>query len=153
MDLSRRTTLSGILGTLGLLASAGALAHGRRHGHGPMDPAQMDERIERFIRHLAIEVDASPEQQQKLTAIGKDAARDLAPLRSQGLELRKQALALFSAPTVDRGAVEKLRAARMQQADAASRRMTQALADAAEVLSPEQRRKAAERAARWRHLS
>jgi periplasmic protein CpxP/Spy len=153
MDHSRRTTLSAILGTFGLLASAGALANGRRHGHGPMDPAQMDERIERFIRHLAIEVDASPEQQQKLTTIAKDAARDLAPLRSQGLELRKQALTLFSAPTVDRVAVEKLRAARMQQADAASRRMTQALTDAAEVLTPEQRRKAAERAARWRHLS
>lgn len=152
MNLSRRTTLTGILGTIGALASASAFAHRGRHAQGPIDPAQMDERIERFIRHLAVEVDATPEQQQKLAVIAKDAARDLAPLRSRGLEMRKQAVALFTAPNVDRNAVEQLRVARMQHADATSRRMTQALTDAAEVLSPEQRKKAAERAARWRHL-
>lgn len=152
MNLSRRTTLAGILGTAGALASATTFAHAGRRGRGPIDPAQMDERIERFIKHLSVEVDATPEQQQKLEVIAKGAARDLAPLRSEAREMRRKALELFTAPNVDRAAVEQLRAARMQQADAASRRITQALADAAEVLTPEQRKKAAERAARWRHL-
>jgi len=147
MNFTRRTTL----GILGALFSGGAFAHGRRR-HGAMDPAQLDERIERFIGHLAVDVDATPEQRQKLTTIAKAAARDLAPLRAQGAEMRKQGLALFTAPTVDRNAVEQLRVKRMQHADAVSRRITQALADSADVLSPEQRKKAAERARRWRHL-
>src|SRR5438067_835158 len=64
MDLTRRVTLAGILG----LVSAGAFAHGRRM-HGAMDPAQMDERIEHFIKHLAVDVNATPEQQKKLEQI------------------------------------------------------------------------------------
>jgi Spy/CpxP family protein refolding chaperone len=147
MNLSRRMSLAGILG----LAATGALAHGggRRGARGPMNPAEMEERIERFIKHVAVEVDATPEQTDKLTTIAKGAARDLAPLRAQGVEMRKQGIALLSAATIDRNAVEQLRAKRMQHADARSRRITQALADAAEVLTPEQRQKAAARAARW----
>jgi protein CpxP len=148
VNITRRTTL-GILGTF---FSGAAFAHGRR-GHGAMDPAQMEERIERFIKHVGVEVDATPEQQEKLTAIAKGAARDLAPMRAQGQEMRKQGLALFEAPTIDKNAVEQLRVKRMQHADAASKRITQALTEAADVLTPEQRKKAAARAARWRHLS
>jgi Spy/CpxP family protein refolding chaperone len=145
MNFTRRS----ILGAIGLMASASAFAHGRRHpGPGAMD----DERIERFIKHLAVEVDATAEQQRKLTEIAKAAAHDLAPLRSQSLELRKQGLALFTAASVDKNAVEQLRLKRMQNADAISKRMTRALTDSADVLTPEQRRKAAERAARWRHF-
>lgn len=147
MNLSRRMTLAGILG----LAAGSALAHSPRRGaRGTMNPAEMEERIERFIKHVAVEVDATPEQTERLTTVAKSAARDLAPLRARGAEMRKQGLALFAAPTVDRNAVEQLRVERMQHADATSRRITDALADAAEVLSPEQRRKAAERAGRWR---
>ena len=146
MDLTRRTTL----GILGLFAAGSAFAHGRRM-HGAMDPAEMDQRIEHFIKHLAVDVNATPEQQKKLEAIAKAAAHDLAPLRKQSMEMRKQGVALFTAPSVDKNAVEQLRVKRMQNADAISRRMTQALTDAADVLSPEQRKKAAERAARWRH--
>ena len=148
MNFTRRTTL-GILGTL---FSGAAFAHGRRR-HGEMDPAQMEERIERFIKHVSVEVDATPEQQAKLTEIAKGAARDLAPLRAQGREMRKEGVSLFTAPTVDRNAVEQLRVKRMQHADAVSKRITQALTESAEVLTPEQRKKAAARARRWRRLS
>jgi len=48
--------------------------------------------------------------------------------------------------------LEQQRALQMQAADARSRRMLQAMADAAEVLTPEQRAKAAERLkSRMRH--
>jgi Spy/CpxP family protein refolding chaperone len=52
---------------------------------------------------------------------------------------------LLSAPTIDRAAIERLRAEQMQATDAVSKRMSQAFADAAEVLTPEQRKKVAER--------
>ena len=52
---------------------------------------------------------------------------------------------LLSAPTIDRAAIERLRAEQIQGADAVSKRMAQAFADAAEVLTPDQRKKVAER--------
>jgi len=149
MNRSRRITLAGILGGIGALLSARAFAHGGGRMHGPMDPAEMDQHIERMVKHLAVEVDATPEQQQRLAAIAKDAARDLAPLRGQAMETRRQAIELLSAPNVDRTAIENLRAAKIQHVDDVSRRVTRALADAAGVLTPEQRKTLAQRAARW----
>jgi Spy/CpxP family protein refolding chaperone len=52
---------------------------------------------------------------------------------------------LLSAPTIDRAAIERLRVEKMQAADAVSKRMSLAFADAAEVLTPDQRKKVAER--------
>ena len=149
MNRFRRITLATLAG--GVAAGFGwkAFAGGRHghHGHGSMT----EERIEKMVKHFGIEVDATPEQQQKLTAIAKQVAKDLEPMRAQAMDARKQAIELLSAPNVDRAAIEKLRASKVQHADAASRRVTQALADAAEVLNPEQRKKLAERAARMGH--
>lgn len=111
----------------------------------PADPAQMDQRIERMIERFAAKVDASAEQKQKLAAIAKGAAKDLAPLREQARSARKQAIELLAAASVDRAAIERLRAEQMQLAEAGSKRLTQALADTAEVLTPEQRKQLAER--------
>jgi Spy/CpxP family protein refolding chaperone len=80
----------------------------------------------------------------------KAAARDLLPVRNQMREARRQAVTLLSQPTIDRSALEALRASQLQLAEQASRRLTQALADAAEVLTPDQRKQLAEHAARWR---
>jgi len=149
MNRFKRTTLATLLG--GAAAAISWRAFGQGRHAGPMDAAAMDQHIERMIKHLAVEVDATPEQQQKLGAIAKQAAQDLAPLREQHREARKQALELFTAPKVDRAAVEKLRAAHVAQAETASRRLTQALADAADVLTPEQRKQLAQRLEHRRH--
>ena len=75
-----------------------------------MDPARMDEHVERMVKHLAVEVDATPEQKDKLTAIAKSAAHDLAPLRGNMKRARQQVIDLMSAEKVDRAAIENLRA-------------------------------------------
>ena len=116
-----------------------------------MDPAQIDERVERMVKHLAVEVDATPEQKDKLTAIAKSAAHDLAPLRGNMKRARQQAIDLMNAEKVDRAAIENLRAEQLAFMDAASKRLTQALADAADVLTVEQRKTLAERAQRFGH--
>lgn len=112
---------------------------------GPIDPARVDQHVERMIKHLAIEVDATADQQAKLIAIAKGATKDLLPLRDKAQANRKEAVALFAAATVDRTAFERLRAEQVGLAETASKRIAQALADAAEVLTTEQRKEIAER--------
>ena len=131
----------------------GAFGHGMRGWHhagfmggsGPIDPARMDESIERGMKHFAIEAEATPDQTQKLTAIAKAAAKDLLPLREKVGDARKQAMALMTQPAIDRAQIEKLRAEQIGHMDVLSKRLSQALADAAEVLTPEQRKKLADR--------
>jgi len=65
--------------------------HGPGFGHGmmggrfggPIDPARAEQRADRMVRHLAIEIDASAEQQEKLRGIVKSAVKDLVPLREK----------------------------------------------------------------------
>jgi periplasmic protein CpxP/Spy len=123
---------------------------------GTMTPAQVDDRIDRMTKHMAIELDATTDQQVKIASIAKAAVADLRPMREKALAARSQALALLTAPTIDRSAIERLRAEQIGLAEAASKRIAQALADAAEVLNPEQRRKVADWTAsgpfaRWHH--
>jgi len=150
-----------VLFVIAIAAAAGVAGGfaGKSFAHGPfgqrggfsatLDPAQMDERVERMVKHFAAEVDATPEQKDKLAAVAKDLARDMAPLRDKLKAARSQGIELMAAPTLDRAALEKLRAGQIALTDSSSRRITQALADAAEVLTPEQRKKLAERAQKF----
>jgi len=54
---------------------------------------------------------------------------------------RTTARDLLTQQTIDRAAIEKLRVDQIAVHDAASKRLVQAVADAAEALTPEQRRK------------
>jgi len=115
------------------------------YASGPLDPATIDQHLDRMLKHLYVEIDATDEQKQKLEPIVKQAAKDLLPLRDKARATRKQAMDLLAADTIDRGAIEALRAEKLQLADQASKRFTQALADVAEVLTPAQRKQIAER--------
>jgi Spy/CpxP family protein refolding chaperone len=121
---------------------------------GPLTPAQIDERIDRMTKHMAIELDATSDQQVRIANIAKAAAVDLRALRERAQAARSQAVALLTAPTIDRSAIERLRAEQIGLAETASKRIAQALTDAAGVLNPEQRRKAADlisHAGPWGH--
>jgi periplasmic protein CpxP/Spy len=128
--------------------------HGSGFMAGPLDPAQAEERADRFMRHVAIELNATPEQQEKLRAIAKGAVKDLLPMRDKAHAARERARGLLTQPNIDRGAIEAFRAEQMTLAEAASKRVAQALGDAAEVLTPEQRREVQEflewRRSHWR---
>jgi periplasmic protein CpxP/Spy len=110
----------------------------------PLTPAQIDDRIDRMTKHMAIELDASADQQAKIAGIAKAAVNDLRPLREKAQAARSQAVALLTAPTVDRSAIERLRAEQIGLAETASKRIAQAAADASEALNPDQRRKVAD---------
>ena len=108
---------------------------------GPLTPEQMAQRADRMVRHLAIEIDANADQQAKLETIVKGAVSDLAPMREKLMAARKQARDLLTAPAIDRAAIEKLRADQIALVDNLSKRIAQALGDAADVLNADQRRK------------
>jgi protein CpxP len=114
--------------------------HGPPFMGGPFDPARVEEGADRAVRHLAIEIDATTDQQEKLRAIVKGAVKDLLPLREKAVAARARARGLFTQPTIDRAAIEALRAEQMALAETASKRFAQAIGDAAEALTPEQRR-------------
>jgi len=145
----RRWLKRGALGVLaaGLAGGIGyrAFAHRGGFSRGPFDPAQLDARVERMLKHLFVEIDATDAQKEKLAPIVKQAANDLLPLRDKMRAARQQAIELLTQDSVDRGAIERLRAEQLELADAGSKRLAQAIADAAEVLTPEQRKALAER--------
>jgi Spy/CpxP family protein refolding chaperone len=65
-------------------------------------------------------------------------------MREKGQVARARAAELLIQPKVDRAAIEAFRAEQLALAEAASKRLAQAVGDAAEVLTPEQRQKAHE---------
>lgn len=154
---SRRWTLAGIAAASVAIAGAALAWHGHAHAQGPghghhmhggweqMDPEVMGRRIEAMTALRLAEIDATPDQKTRIAAIMKGAANDLSSLRGQGRDLRRKSMQLLAAPTIDRTQLEAVRAQQMQLHETASRRMLQARADAAEVLTPEQRAKLAER--------
>jgi periplasmic protein CpxP/Spy len=110
----------------------------------------VETRADRAVRHLAIEIDATAEQQDKLRAIVREAVKDLLPVREKIMAARATARDLLTRETVDRAALEKFRTDMLATHDAVSKRLVQAVADAGEVLTPEQRRKIADMVAAHR---
>jgi Spy/CpxP family protein refolding chaperone len=94
-----------------------------------------------MIRHLAVEVDATNEQQERLRAVVRAAVRDFGPMREQAQAARVRARELLTRETVDRSEIERFRAEQVALADAFSKRIAQAIGDAVEILTAEQRRK------------
>jgi len=127
----------------------GGMMAGPFHMGAPFDPARAEDRADRMVRHLAIEIDASAEQQDKLRAIAKDAVKELVPLREKAQSARARARSLLTGPAIDRAAIESFRAEQVALADEASRRIAKALGDAAETLTAEQRSKIDDRL-EWR---
>ena len=111
--------------------------HGARGHWGSvqLDPAMIEDRADRMVRHMSIELDANNEQQEKLRGIVRGMLKDVLPAREKAATARQQARDLLTATTIDRTAMEKLRADQIALADTVSKRITQALGDAAEVLS------------------
>jgi Spy/CpxP family protein refolding chaperone len=148
MNRTRRIALATTIGAVAAGIGFKAFGRGRWHGHGPMDPADLDRHLDRMLKHLYVEIDATEAQKQQLEPILKQAAKDLMPLRESFHAGRKEAIGLLSQERVDPAALEALRAKQIALADEASRRLTRALGEAAEVLTPTQRKELAARFAR-----
>jgi Spy/CpxP family protein refolding chaperone len=157
----RRHFLYGILGATGLAAlvaarpiAASGVFGGHRFGgwgHHRMNPEAIREHLDVGVKWALRDVNATEEQQQKISAIAGGALTEITSLRDRHLANKEALHAQLSGASIDRGELEKIRQSQLALADEASRTLVAALADAAAVLTPEQRKALAEKhAARHR---
>jgi periplasmic protein CpxP/Spy len=147
---ARTAAIAALVG--GLLAAGPSFAQerpvhrgGPHHGARPMDPEARVDRMEYMVKRMFSSVKASDEQKTQAGAIVRKAAADVRPLEQKLREAHRAAFDLLSRPTIDRGAIEAQRTQQASLREAVSKRRTQALADLAEVLTPDQRAALAKR--------
>jgi Spy/CpxP family protein refolding chaperone len=102
-------------------------------GHHGMGFAE--HRLERMLEGI----DATDEQETKIKAIIEATEDKVFPMADEFRDTREEVAKLLGASTIDRAAAETLRAQRIAKVDEASKALTTALLDIAEVLTPEQR--------------
>ena len=119
-------------------AQGGPPGHMMSHGPGGMHAMAMA-----HVGKMLDQVGASADQKSRIHSILQAGFAPMAGLHGDMERTHAGLHAILAAPTIDRGALEQLRAAEIAKLDDASRTATKAFADAAEVLTPEQRAKLA----------
>jgi len=137
----------GLIGGL-LAGTMGAWSHadgpGGWHGRSwcrthSADPAAQRERLEFAADWALNQVKASDAQREQVKGILGQTLADLGPVRDQHRQHRDAFAAALGQLSVDRATLDDLRRAELQLAEQASSRIVTALADIADVLTPEQR--------------
>jgi Spy/CpxP family protein refolding chaperone len=121
-----------------LAATAGGVAFAKTDSK-TFDPAQFQQRLEKRVDKALTGTDATAEQKQKIAGILSQSFKDMRPLHEQRVANRKAMAEALKAPTIDPAKVEAIRTEQMKIADASSKRFSQALTDAGNVLTPAQR--------------
>jgi Spy/CpxP family protein refolding chaperone len=160
---SRRVGLFAALALGGMIAGGAALGYGQSayadrgpgmEGHGPgmregmhgggmMGGGMMGMLAGRHLDRMLDRIDATDEQRAKVRDISRAARNDVEKLTDVLQPMRKSAMDLLAAPTIDRAAVEGVRNRVSAVTDEISKRVTTAMLDVAQVLTPEQRAKIA----------
>jgi Spy/CpxP family protein refolding chaperone len=153
--------IGGLLGALlagGIFASTGKviaagrlLAAGGHSGHhfAASDPELARERADFAVEWVLGRVDATDAQIEQVKSVVGSSLDEIWPLAEQHRTNRQALVTELSQPTIDRAAIEEIRKAELELAEQASSRLVGALADIAEVLTPEQRNQLIEQAQRF----
>ena len=106
--------------------------------------------VQRIVAHTLDSVGASADQEAKIHDIIAAKFVEVAPNPEEHEAMRKQALDLLAAPTIDRAAIEKLRVEAAARFDAKSKAFVGGVEEIADQLTPEQRVKLADELAEMR---
>jgi periplasmic protein CpxP/Spy len=147
MKLFTRYTIAAFIAGAGLMAGIGAVAQGAgltsmHHGmmmNGNASPAEIAAHVDHMLKHLYVEIDATPAQQAQIGPLVQQAVTDLLPLGSQLKAGHAQFVQALTQSTIDRNGMETARESQLQLADQGSRRIVQLLGDVGNVLTPAQR--------------
>jgi Spy/CpxP family protein refolding chaperone len=126
------------------LAQSGHAVHGSGHGAmTAMDPAAMDAHIDKMFAEML--PDGTAEQRSRLKTIARAIHADVGTVHGQIGKSHERMHDLLLRPTIDRAALEAIRVEQVEQIDAVSKRLVNEFADAADVLTPQQRARLAAR--------
>ena len=133
-----------VIGTVAVAVAAGAGAYAYASNDGWGRDKLMRGFMEYRLDQMLTEAGASDDQKDKVKTIVTTTIDDVRPNREARKAMRDEIIKLIEAPTIDRNAIEALRAKQMSQFEERSKAIAKAVADAAEVLTPEQRKKLVE---------
>ena len=164
-DAGRRRLFAGLaVGGLAGALFAGSMAAWSHHHGGPggwhgggrwckaaSSLEAHGNRMEFATDWVLNKVNATDMQRERVKTIMQGALEDLWPLRDRHRQHREAFMSAMLQPNVDRASLEALRRAELQLADSASNRIVSALADAAEVLTLQQRTELVKLAREFRH--
>ena len=139
----KRWIVTGIAGALALVIAGStwsAVAYSKRG----WDSDRFEHLVEWKTDYMLDRVEASDDQRTKVQAIVTSALAGMEELHDLKREGRQELVAVLTDETIDREALEGLRLRKIETVDRMSQRMLVAIADAAEVLTPAQRRELAE---------
>lgn len=120
------------------------------HGSDGDDASAFRRHAERMLERALDEVDATDAQTTRIQSIGSEIFELVATAHTDGRNDGDALREALSAEQVDRAALEAIRSAHVERADALSEAIATRLADALEVLTPDQRQRLIARADEFR---
>lgn len=136
---------------LGLTLGLGGVAYaaGPAVFHHPKTPEEARAHMDKMIDHMIEKVEGSEEQRAAIKAIAARTAPQVEKLHAEGRDLKTEFHDLLQAEKIDRAALEAARKDAIDLADRGSKIVLTGVADAAEALTPAQRKALAEAVARF----
>jgi Spy/CpxP family protein refolding chaperone len=142
---ARRLFRQAALIACAILAVGTVAGCARYHPHRAKTPEEFRERFDKATQRALKKIDATEDQKARIKPISDDLAMALSGFREEHRALRARFVKAFEAEKVDSEEVARIRADLLALADKASRKFTESIVKASEVLTPEQRRKLAEK--------
>ncbi len=138
----RRLVIGGVAAVVVIGAGVAAFAagDGPSHWRGKFMRGFMEYRIEQALTDAG----ADAAQKDKIKALFTTTMTEVRPDRDERKQMRADVIKILESPTIDRVAIENLRAKHVAEIDAKSKVVAKAIGDAAEILTPEQRKKLVE---------
>ena len=135
--------LAGFGAVQALSQSHGFGHHGFGRGGGMMgggfDPQRMAARVDFGADILLGRVGANDEQKRKVAELIKANLREIPALREQHLAVHAKIVELLKAEKFDKAELERIRAQQVATVEQMSKRITQAVSEASDILTPKQR--------------